>query len=104
MLQMKKTSKSDANKIVRKVPTRKSILTEPLPDKIKRKKHERIIDNARKTKQNGQQGTSVKDKKLWPVYRWHTSVFHPCFRLCIGFFCMALPVTGLKQSLFATRV
>lgn len=53
MLQMKITSKSEAKKMVRKVPTRKSISTEPLPDKIKRKKRERIIANARKKTSKG---------------------------------------------------
>ncbi|XP_046450011.1 probable ATP-dependent RNA helicase DDX52 [Daphnia pulex] len=64
MLQMKKTSRSDAKKMARKVPTRKSISTEPLPDKIKRKKRERIIANVRKNKQNGQQGPSTKKQKI----------------------------------------
>ncbi len=64
MLQMKKTSRSDAKKMARKVPTRKSISTELLPDKIKRKKRERIIANVRKNKQNGQQGPSSKKQKI----------------------------------------
>ncbi len=64
MLQMKKTSRSDAKKMARKVPTRKTISTEPLPDKIKRKKRERIIANVRKNKQNGQQGPSSKKQKI----------------------------------------
>lgn len=64
MLQMKKTSRSDAKKMARKVPTRKSISTEPLPDKIKRKKRERIIANVRKNKQSGQQGPSSKKQKI----------------------------------------
>ena len=64
MLQMKKTSKSDAKKMAKKIPTRKSISTEPLPDKIKRKKRERIIANVRKSKQNGHQGPSAKRRKI----------------------------------------
>lgn len=64
MLQMKKTSKSDAKKMARNIPTRKSISTEPIPDKIKRKKRERILNNVRKTKQKAQQGSPSKKPKL----------------------------------------
>lgn len=64
MLQMKKTSKSEAKKMAQNVPTRKSISTEPIPDKIKRKKRERIIANVRKTKPKAQQGLPSKRTKI----------------------------------------
>lgn len=61
MLQMKKTSKSEAKKMARTVPKRKPISTEPIMDKIKRKKRERIIANVRQAKQKG--GPSPKRPK-----------------------------------------
>lgn len=65
MLQMKKTSKSEAKKMARSVPKRNSISTEPIPDKIKRKKLERrIANNIKQAKQKTQKGPKAKRPKI----------------------------------------
>ena len=63
MLQMKKVHKNVVKKLARNIPKRNSISTEPIPDKIKRKKIERRIANAKKSKKTANHGSTPKKPK-----------------------------------------
>lgn len=65
MLQMKKTSKSEAKKMARVLPERKSISTEPFSDKIKRKKLEgKIAESKHQVQKNGFQPKAKRPSSI----------------------------------------